>query len=127
MTGLVVPAAARVLSARELRALAEVAERERLGWNANDMSLDEEVLFFLLPYSYEAQPMPLWKCRVIAVSGGLPVEIGEGKRIRFGRLDVSLTTFRRLPVASRKAERQLLHWLAWEAAVASWRSVDEDR
>jgi hypothetical protein len=124
-SGLPVPAAIRVVSERELRVLVDAAERDRLGWDPNGIVPDERNVYFLLPYAYEELPVPSWKCRVLAFANGLSVEVGKGKRILYGRLDVSLADYRRLPTASRKVERQLLHWLAWKAA-ASWKKADND-
>src|SRR5689334_14362140 len=101
-SGLPVPAAIRVVSERELRALVDAAERDRLGWDANDIVPNEKDMYVLLPYSYEERPVPLWKCRILAFTNGLAVEVGKGKKILYGRLDVSLATFRRLPPAPRK-------------------------
>jgi hypothetical protein len=117
-SGFTVPAAVRMVPTPRLCALAEAAERDRLGWNAGGMELGAADVHFLLPYSYEERPVPLWKCRVIALSGGLSAQTAQTTRIRYGRLDVPLTTYRRLPAASRQAERQLLHRLARSAATA---------
>ncbi|MFE9207210.1 hypothetical protein [Micromonospora sp. NPDC007230] len=111
------------MSERELRALVDAAERDRLGWDPNDIVPDEKDMYLLLPYSYEERPVRLWKCRVLAFANGLAVEVGKGKKILYGRLDVSLAAFRRLPPAPRKVERQLLHWLAWKAATVSWKET----
>jgi hypothetical protein len=58
---------------------------------------------------------------VFAFADGVSVDVGKGKRVQLGRLDVSLVDYRRLPVGSRKVEWQLLHWLAWQASAASWK------
>jgi hypothetical protein len=118
-SGLPVPAAIRVVSERELRVLVNAAERDRLGWDANGMIPGEKDVYLLLPYAYEELPVPNWKCRVVAFADGLSVEVGKGKRVLYGRLDVSLADYRRLPTAPRKVERQLLHWLARKAAAVS--------
>jgi hypothetical protein len=111
----------RVLTERELRFLADAAERDGLGWDANGIVADERSSYLLLPYGYEESPVSSWKCRVFAFADGVAMEAGVWKRIQLGRLDVSLAHYRRLSAGSRKAERQMLHWLAWEAAVASWK------
>jgi len=118
--GLRVPAAARLVSSRELRALMKEAERRGFGWDASNLRLGDNDVHFLLPYSYEENVMPIWKCRVIAVNDGFAVNPGVGKTIRYGRLDMPLTSFRRLPTASRKEEQQLLHWLGFRVAEAAW-------
>ncbi|MCA2217488.1 hypothetical protein [Jidongwangia harbinensis] len=114
-SGLRVPAV-RVVTERDLRSLVDAAERDGLGWNTNGIVTDERNLHLLLPYSYEENPVPSWKCRVSTFANG----VVSWKGIQLGRLDISLVHYRRLPVGSRKVERQLLHWLAWEAAAASW-------
>jgi hypothetical protein len=119
-SGLRVPTV-RVVAERELRFLADAADRDGLAWDANGIVADERNLYLLLPYSYEESPVPSWKCRVFAFADGVAMEAGEWKRIQLGRLDVSLVHYRRLSVGSRRVERQLLHWLAWEAAAASWK------
>jgi hypothetical protein len=119
---LVVPAAVRVVSKRELSWLIDAAEGAQLGWDANGLNLNEEAMYLLLPYGYEERSARIWKCRVLAFADGLSVEVGRGKQISLARLDVALDVFVRLPVASRKVERQLLHWLAWKVAAAGWKS-----
>jgi hypothetical protein len=126
-SGLPVPSAVRVVAERQFRVLVEAAERCGLGWYANDVVLQEGDLYVLLPYAYEQKPVPSWKCRVVALVGGMSAEIGKGKKIGYGRLDVSLEDFRRLPTASRKVERQLVHWLGWKAASAVWKDVRSDQ
>lgn len=119
-SGLQVPTV-RVIRERELQFLVNAAQQDRLGWDANGIVADERDLYLLLPYSYEESPVPSWKCRVFAFAGGVSGDAGGRKRIQLGRLDVSLAHYRRLPVGPRMVERQLLHWLAWEAATASWK------
>jgi hypothetical protein len=84
-------------------------------------------MYLLVPYAYEENPVRLWKCRVLAFSGGLSVEVTSGRRISLARLDVHLDSFRRFPAASREVERQLLHWLAWKVAAAEWKDVGGGR
>lgn len=112
-----------MVSDRKLRDLVDAAEIADLGWYANDITLQGNDLYVLLPYLYEEKPVPNWRCRVFAISDGMTAEIGEPKRIGYGRLDVSPGDFQRLPIASRKEERQLVHWLGWQAASAVWRNV----
>jgi hypothetical protein len=91
-----------VVSEQKLHVLIDAAERDRLGWDANGIVPDEKDVYLLLPYSYEARPVPSWKCRLYAFTGGLSVEVGKGKRILYGRLDVSLAEYRRLPTAPER-------------------------
>jgi hypothetical protein len=121
-SGLRVPAAARVISAQQLHIFIEAAEHRKIGSDTRDIEFGDGDAYFLLPYSYEHKPLPIWKCRVIAFQGGLSVEVGKGKTIRYGRLDIPCTDFRRLSIASRTEERQLLHLLAWKAAAAEWKA-----
>jgi hypothetical protein len=121
VTGLYVPAAARVVPSQQVLQLAEAAETAGVGWDGDDLAVGDGDLCFLLPYSYEAKPMPLWKCRVIEFQGGLSVEPGQGKTVRFGRLDIPCNDFRRLSTASRKTERQILFILAGKAAAETWK------
>ncbi|MBQ1023481.1 hypothetical protein [Micromonospora sp. C95] len=115
----------RVVSMRELRLLIDVAERGRLGWDADALSISEAAAYLLLPFGYEEEPLPLWKCRIIAIDEGFSAEHGRGRKISLGRLDVPLETFGRLRLASRKVERQLLHWMAWKVAAAEWKKGNE--
>jgi hypothetical protein len=126
-SGLPVPAAARVISKQKLSLLVAAAERDQLGWDEGDLSVRERDVFLLVPYAYEEHPVQLWKCRVLAFAGGFAVEVTSGRKISLARLDVRVDSFRRLPAASRKVERQLLNWLAWKVAAAEWKNVGGGR
>lgn len=123
LAGLPVPAAIRVVTERKLRALVDAAEADRLGWDANGLIPNAKDAYLILPYGYEEHRVAIWKCRVVVFVDGFSTDPGRLKKIKYGRLDVSLADFRRLPVASRKVERQLLHWLAWTAASAHWKKT----
>lgn len=123
-SGMPIPAGVRVLVMEGLSALIESAQGSGIGWDANGISLSKNDLYALFPYSYEERPFPLWKCRLVAFVDGLSVEPGAGKKILFGRLDVPVSRYERLPITSRNIERQLLHWLAWKAAASSWKKGD---
>ncbi len=115
-SGLRVPPV-RVIGARRLRLLVAAAEREGLGVDVGAIGLDAREVYLLLPYGYEHRPVRSWKCRVFAFAGG----VAEGRgAIRLGRVDVAAGRYRRLRRGPRRVERQLLHWLAWEAAASSW-------
>ena len=121
VSGLDVPAAARVVPSYQVLRLAGSAEKAGVGWDGGGLALGDGDLYFLLPYSYEDKPMPLWKCRVIEFQDGLSIEPGRGKTVRYGRLDIPCAEFRRLSTASRKMERQILFILAGKAAAANWK------
>ncbi|PRY31790.1 hypothetical protein [Pseudosporangium ferrugineum] len=127
VSGLPVPSAIRVVDVQQLRALIEAAEGNGLGWHANDVVLRDGDLYVLLPYSFEQEPVRSWKCRVIALVEGMSTEVGKAKIIGYGRLDVSRDVFLKLPRASRKVERQLVHWLGGKAAAAVWKDVRSDQ
>ncbi|MET3428792.1 hypothetical protein BJ973_008004 [Actinoplanes tereljensis] len=119
------PEETKVVSARELMGLVDVARGVHLGCDVAGLTVGESHFYLLLPHVYEVAPVPAWRCRVIAFYGGLSAEMGEGERMGLGRLDIAVDDYRRLRPAPRKVERQLLHWLAWKAVEAVRKAAED--
>jgi hypothetical protein len=107
----------RLIPLSVLRSMVDLAPQRRLVWIQGGLVVDEEGLFLVVPYVWQTEPIPSWKCYVIAFEGGLSLGAGQAKHIKVGRLDVRPADYEALPLAPRKVERQLLQWLGWRVGV----------
>lgn len=109
-----VPRSVKAVPAEEMAGLIHIAEMH-YSRKSKGLPISSGWEYFLIPYYHEATPEPSWMCVVLAVEK--PFRLGPGKRptLHYGRLDVALEAFSRLPDAPSRQRDQLLHWAAWDA------------
>ncbi|MGW4499335.1 hypothetical protein ACWENR_12085 [Micromonospora sp. NPDC004336] len=111
-----VPATVRTVTATRLQELIGTAVVNGFSRRARGVPVEQDLEYVLFPQLPELTPSPCWICTVVAVPAAGALVDGHRGEIRYGRLDVSVEDFRRLPRVRRHRREELLHWLAYAAS-----------